>query len=539
MMRQTSTDTQYNDEKKQGVMLAAVAMSLGTLASRILGFIRDAVILALFPRTVTDAFVVAFKLPNFFRRLLGEGSLAICYIPVYLEQLKAKEGESPAQAQVRASQLTNALYTLLSSISLVICAVCIVFMGPIMDFLVGNQTGYASVPGKLEQTVLFSRIMFTYLYLVTMYAFMMAISNAHRKFFIPGLAPALFNLGVIVFALIPQSLRGSSNEILAWGVIFGGVIQAGIIAQMLWKMGLLPRWRFDFQVPGIKRVLANMLPGMLGIGIFQILTVVNVRFAAQLPEGAQSFIYTADRLLELPQSLIAISLGSALLPAFSSLLADGKKQAMLNTANKYLRVQFFLSLPSAIGLWVLALPIVEMLFMRGAFSQEDAVATASIVGVYSLMLIFSSGSKVLSPGFYAIKNTWVPAVIGAICVGIHILVGWVWVARFGMVGIASATALTSFLNMSLMLLAFRKFIGPIGATRVVVSLFKLLPALAAMTALLYYGYPILVEFVSIRYVAVPLIIVLSIACYFAIALVCRSEEAEEVVSLMRRRARKA
>ncbi len=529
-------------KSKSGVLQSAVAMSAGTMASRVLGFVRDAVMMAAFDLTSKDAFVVAFKLPNFFRRVLGEGSLAVSFIPIFISQLKAQPGDSPEVAKARAQNLANGVYTLLTGVTLIICAFTIIFMDVLIQAWVGHPAGFGSIPGKVEQTVYLARIMFFYLYLVTTYAFFMAISNALKKFLIPAIAPAFFNLGFIVIALLPQSFSRVPGDLLAWGVIFGGVIQALMVAVLLVKLGFLPKLQSNIRVPGLTKVLKNMLPGILGLGVFQILSLVNAAYAARLAEGAQTYIYAGDRLLELPQSLIAISLGAALLPTYSSLLSEGKKEAMLGTANKYLKVLLFLALPSAVGLFFLAQPIVEVLFMRGKFDARDALATAQVTQVYCFLLLFSSVSKVLAPGFYAIQNTWLPAIVAGICVFVHIIVAYFWVDWYGLLGIVASTSLSGFLNMLLLGFAFRKYIGPLGFTKLFGPILKIVPGLLVMGLFLYWGYSplqdLLASFLGLgfgRALALFISIALSVYGYFAISQKLGSEEAISIWGSLRRR----
>ena len=274
------------EQQKQSVVRSAAAMSLGTLSSRILGVVRDMVLAALFSRTVTDAFVVAFRLPNMFRRLLGEGSLSVSFIPIYIEKRTPGEGNDPAAAVKAARDLANGMLTLLVIVGGVLSALGVIFMEPLMAALVGGK-GFLAVEGKLETTIYLGRVMFSYLFLVTLYAYYMAIANSWKKFLVPAMAPALFNLTFILFALIPdQALGFHAGEYLAWGVLVGGCAQVSLVGHLLWRMNLLPRLRFrPWSVPGVKKVLLNMIPGMAGLGVLQLMGLVNVNLASRLPEG--------------------------------------------------------------------------------------------------------------------------------------------------------------------------------------------------------------------------------------------------------------
>ena len=279
--------------KSPSIAHSAIKMAFGTIWSRVLGFIRDALIFALFPRMVTDAFAVAFRIPNLFRRLFGEGSLSVSFIPVYIHF----KVDRPQDAKA----LANAVWTLLLASMSLASALCYFYMPEILDFLVGNKEGFAATPGKMEVTLEMSRIMISYLVLVTSYAFMMAIANAEKSFFVPAFAPALFNVGAIIFSLIPNQYAAFVGAQLATGVVFGGILQFLCMAIHLYRQGWWLHLTLKWNTPGLVKVFRNMLPGLWGIGGFQVATILNTYFAARLPEGTQSYMYAADRVLELPQ----------------------------------------------------------------------------------------------------------------------------------------------------------------------------------------------------------------------------------------------
>ncbi|MAV90285.1 MAG: murein biosynthesis integral membrane protein MurJ [Bdellovibrionaceae bacterium] len=500
---------------------AAVAMSAGTLLSRILGFVRDAVLLGVFDRTLTDAFVVGFRLPNLFRRLFGEGALSVSFIPIYLESLK-KDPEA-------AKALASTVFTVLLTLTTTLFALGYLFMPQIMNAWVSDPQGYAAIPGKMELTIQLARIMLAYLILVTSYAFGMAISNALGYFFLPAMAPALFNLLVIIFSFLP--FFQFQGDQLAWGVIAGGVAQWALVFFMLAKVHAFPAFRWDVGSPLFKRVLKNMAPGVFGLGVFQVMTLVNTSFAARLKEGAQSYIYSADRILELPQSLIAISLGAALLPRFSNYLTDGRKDLMLGEAHRAMRALLFLAIPSALGMYLLNTEITDLLFGRGNFDANDILQTGQVVAIYSALLVATSISKVLSPGFYAMNDTKTPAVIAFFALIIHILMGNFLVDEYGLPGLAFATTVSSALNMSLLNLQFRRKLGSLRWLEILKAFFRWIPGLALMTALCIYLPRQLSPFVGAS-LSTALVIALSVVGYFYLA---HLFHAPEIQAIRRRR----
>lgn len=509
-------------------------MALGTFSSRILGFVRDAVMFHLFSRGVTDAWVVAFRLPNMFRRLLGEGSLSVSFIPVYVDLRK----DSPSAA----AKLSNAVFTIVFALAVMISVTCFVFMDEILGFMVGDPRGFAAVPGKVEQTIYLARIMIFYLVLVSTYAFHMAIANTIGHFFIPAIGPTLFNFGLILFTIMPFELGAYAGSTQSIGVIIGGVLQAGVVFWLLWKEGVLPRLTFHWRTPGVARVFLNMGPGLFGLGVFQAMTVANVKFAARLQEGAQSYIYAADRILELPQSLIAVSLGAALLPRFSELSRGEEREKFLSEANNAVRMLLYLTLPAAVGMWVLALPITEVLFMRGAFTADDALRTAQVVEIYAVLMLFSSWSRVTAPAFYALKNTWLPAAVAFFVLILHIALSPYLVDHYGLRGLASATSAASILNILILQIFFYGMIGPLGFAKILTSLLRLIPGLFFMGWACQVSYPALLAAIeglmslsAARVVALSVVILMAMVIYFAVTTLSGSESASQVLGVLRRR----
>jgi putative peptidoglycan lipid II flippase len=439
-------------KRLQGVISAAMAMSTGTFASRVMGLVRDAVIASMFSRTVSDAFIVAFRIPNLFRRVLGEGSLSVAFMPIYI----AKQEQENAAA---ARDLANAVFSLLTVTVGMVCALGIIFMPQLMGVLVSGE-GYQAVSGKMEITVALARVTFGFVLLVTLYAYFMAIAQAHGRFLIPGLAPAFFNVGIVVFALLPDP--AGAGYWLGWGVLFGGVVQLAMVAWTLKSLGRLPRWIPHVWTPGVRQVLEKMAPGFIGLGVLQLMSIANVYFASQLPEGAHSYVYWADRVLELPQALVAVSLGSALLPRFSELVARGQSERLGEEMCRYLSLLMFVALPAAAGMFALALPITEVLFMRGKFNQQDAQVVAAILQIYAVLLLASSFVRVLVTGFYSVQNTRYPALVSVVVFGIHIPTAWLLTSRYGLNGLVSATTVSGLMNAGLLLVMYNRLVAPLN-----------------------------------------------------------------------------
>ncbi len=455
-------------ESSKNVVIYALSMAFGTMTSRVLGLVRDMAFTALFSRTVTDAWTTAFRLPNMFRRLLGEGALSVSFIPIFVEsRIHDPSG-------VRSRNLVNGLYTLLLITLMVLTTLGTIFTEQILNVLLDPH--YSDIAGKFELTVRMSRIMFSFVFMISSYAFFMGILNALGKYALAAIAPTLWNITMIITTFIPQSWLGSPGDAIAWGVVVGGAFQAGLLVPALIKAGYFPRLRGDlkecFTNPDVLKIFRNMLPGMVGLGLLQITTIVNLRFASNLGEGPISYIYLADRLLELPLSLVSVSLGTALLPTLAAMWSRGDRLKMFETSNYYLRLNLFVAVPAAIGLFVMAEPIVEMLFQRGQFTPEATLATASVVRVYSFILMSTSCVRVLVPSFYAIKNTWLPAAVSGVCLTVHILVAPWLMKNWGLQGLVASSFVSASLNMVLLLTAYQILIGPFGILKLITSLLK-------------------------------------------------------------------
>lgn len=510
---------------------AALQMAFGTMTSRILGLARELCFAALFPRTVTDAFNVAFRLPNLFRRILGEGSLSVAFVPVFIEELQ-KDKES-------SKRLVNSTFTLLCLLTLTLTALGIIFMEDVISILTSGA-GYQSVPGKVDLTVVLARIMFIYLFLVTTYAFYMAVLNSLGEFTIPAMGPTLFNIFLIASTLLPDR-GGVPGSFLAWGVVLGGVAQAILLLPSLKRHGFVPSLTLNLGHSSLRTFFKSLGPGLLGMGILQLNVIINTQFASRLEEGTQSWIVWSDRILELPLSLIAVSLGSALLPRLSELYSANEHKQMNEVAHTYWRVVLFLSLPCAAGFFFLSEPIIEVLFKRGLFGERDLKQTSLILMCYAPLLISSAFTRVLAPSFYAIKNTWTPAVTGAVSLVLHYFLAQQLMELYGVAGLSSSLSVSAMFNLILLLCTYHFMIGPIQWLSLMFFLLKLTVSCLPLFFLSHtfsFIQSILSEFASISFivklVSLSLTIALASVSFFCLAFVLNLKEAQVLVDRFRR-----
>ncbi len=424
-------------------------MAFGTMTSRVLGQLRESLLAAYFDKRITDAWSAAFRLPNMFRRLLGEGSLSVSFIPVFVE--------SRLDNQFRAQNLVNSIYTFLLMVLGVLTTLGVLYPEPLLNLILDSN--YILDTEKYLLTLRLTKIMFGFIFFISSYAFMMGILNALGQFALPAVAPTLWNLAMIAFTIAPQGWFPVVGDQLGWGVLIGGVLQAAILIPALSKAGYFPRFSLDFRNADFQRVLRNMLPGMLGMGLLQFTTIINLHFSSSLTEGTISYINYVDRLIELPLSLISVSLGTALLPMLSGLFSRNDKTKMSAEAQKYLELNLLLSMSAAAGLYVLAQPIIQLLFGRGRFHLADVVLTAQILKTYCWIMIFSSAVRVLTPAYYAVKNTWFPAVISAICLLTHVILAPRLMANYQVYGLMISTTISAALNLTLLLFFFPRFVA--------------------------------------------------------------------------------
>jgi putative peptidoglycan lipid II flippase len=526
-----------NHDARQSVLVSALTFATGTMLSRILGLFRDMLIARYFSDDVRDAFLNAFRLPNLFRRILGEGSLSVSFIPVFVDVLTNRPGKSRSEAEEQARGLVASIFSILLAIVIPVTLLAIIFMDDILHVLL-NGAVYMSVPEKFELTVRLARIMFGFLVMISLYGFFMAVLNSLKKFAMTALAPCFFNVVVIFGAMIALRTHAPSIS-LAWTVLAGGFAQMLVLLPSLKKAGYLPKFSFDWDRPDVQRVLKAVLPSIFGLSILQLTALVNMRFAADLASGTHSYLYLADRILELPLSLFVVSIGAALLPTLSSHWAAGDREGMGETINHYVRLIFFAALPAAIGMFILAQPISEVLFVGREFKYDDALATASVIRVYSFLVIFSAGVRILAQGFYAIQNTWFPALAAAVALISHVLFAYVLTREFKLEGLAAASVASSVVHFLMLATAYNAWVGSLHIKTLLKSFAKFVVCGGFMVATLQAYVPIqrfvIGRFYGSRALGLVIVIALGGFVYLICAHLLRINEYRETVATLKAR----
>ena len=429
--------------------LARAVATIGgyTMVSRVLGFARDILIAAILGAgPVADAFFVAFKLPNFFRRLFAEGAFNAGFVPLFSGILE-QEGKTAAQAFAE-----QALAVLLLTLFVFVTALQIVM--PLAMY--GLAPGFVDEPAKFDLTVTLTRLTFPYLLFISLVSLAGGILNSVGRFAAVAATPILLNLTLIAFLGLAARSFETPGHALAWGVATAGVIQFVWVFVALARAGYrlrLPRPRLT---PRVRELLWLMLPAAIGAGVVQINLLTDIIIASLLPEGSISFLYFADRVNQLPLGVIGIAVGTALLPLLSRQVAAADTAGAANSQNRAIEVALFLTLPATAALLVLALPVVTVLFERGAFDAVASTATAwalmgYVVGLPAYVLI-----KVLTPGYFARKDTKTPVRIAIIAMVVNLVLNLILIWPLQHVGLALATAIAAWLNAGLLARGLRR-----------------------------------------------------------------------------------
>ena len=424
------------------LLRALATVSSMTFISRVLGFVRDLVIARAFGAGfATDAFFVAFKLPNLLRRLFAEGAFSQAFVPI-LSEYKNRRGEQDARLLVDHVAAVLALAVFVVTLVGVLAAPLIIYV---------TAPGFAATPDKFGLTVDLLRITFPYIFFISLTALAGGILNTYSRFSVPAITPVLLNLSFIGFALWGAPYFDPPVTALAWAVFVGGVAQLALQVPFLARLGLLPRFRLDFRDAGVRRVVRQMGPAVFGVSIGQVSLVINMIFASFLVTGSVSWLYYADRLMEFPIGLLGVALGTVLLPSLSRHYADRSPQEYSGLLDWGLRLTLLLAAPAAAALALLAVPLVATLFHYGAFDAADVFATRRAVLAYSLGLIGLVMVKVLAPGFYARQDIRTPVKIAIVTLALTQVMNFAFIWPLQHAGLALAIGLGACINAALLL----------------------------------------------------------------------------------------
>ncbi len=452
------------------------------MTSRLLGLVREQVLAYWFGASdAMDAYLVAFRVPNLVRDLFAEGAMSAALVPTFSRTL-ARDGRP------RAWALGNAIITALVAVTATLTLAAIVFAPTLVRLLAED---FAAVPGKFELTVQLTRIMAPFLVLVAMAAACMGMLNSLGVFFIPALAPAMFNVASIGagLALVPVAISAGVQPILAmaYGTLVGGLGQVALQWPSLRREGFRLRPRFDLADPGLRQVLALMGPGIVGLAATQLNVFVNTIVATGQGTGAVSWLTFAFRVMYLPIGLFGVSIATATTPAMSRLAAANDTAQMRSTLAAAMGLMLTLNVPATLGLIVLATPIVRLLFERGSFTPADTLATAAAVRLYAVGLVGYSIVKIVSPTFYAMGRSRTPATVGVTAVLLNAALSVASAPYFGYQGLALSASVAALFNAGLLTWLAHTMLDGLELGRVMRTSLKAFAASGAMAAAAWAG----------------------------------------------------
>jgi putative peptidoglycan lipid II flippase len=454
------------------VARAAGVVGLSTMLSRIFGFLRDMVVAAFFGAGITtDAFFVAFRIPNMLRRLIGEGSLTVSFVPVFTEYLNVKTKED-------ALELANVAFTALSVVLVFVSLLGVLFSPLIVTLMAPGW--YIKHPDHYHLTVFLNRLMFPYIFFMALVALCMGILNSLRHFAAPALSPVILNICMILAALLLRDFFQEPITALAVGVMIGGVLQLAMQWPFLVKMGVKLKPDFNFKHPGLKQIGRLFFPAAFGASIYQINLIVSNILASFLPTGSVSYLYYADRIVELPLGVFAIAIGTAALPSFSEQVAKGDFHDLKKTIHFSLRLILFVTIPATIALIALRVPIISVLFQRGAFDIQSTLLTAQALFYYTIGLLAFSVIRVIVSALYSLQDAKTPMKAAIVAFFVNVVCSVILMFPLKHGGLALATSIATTVNVIMLTVVLRKKIGAFLDREFYQSVFKIFLSSLAM-----------------------------------------------------------
>lgn len=438
---------------------STAVISAMTFISRIFGYIRDAVIFIIFGASgSTDAFFVAFRIPNFLRRLFAEGAFSQAFVPV-LSEYKEKHSQQELKALVDHTAGRLAL-------ALVIISIVGVILAPVLIYIFGTGFAFDEDPQRFDLASQMLRITFPYILFISLTALSASILNTFNKFAVPAFTPTFLNLSLIAAALWLAPKLDEPVVALAWGVLVAGIVQLLFQIPFLWKLGLLPRFSLHGASDGVKKIGRLMLPAIFGSSVVQLNIIINTMIASFLAAGSISWLYISDRFVELPLAIFGVATATIILPRLSRQYINQSTSGFSQTLEWALKLSIFIALPSAIGLIILAKPILTSLIQYREFTVLDTHMASLSLMTYALGLPAFILIKVLAPGFYSRQDTKTPVKIGVIAMLCNIVLNlaflWVWM-KYKLPGphaaLALATSISAYLNAILLFIMLKKSVS--------------------------------------------------------------------------------
>ncbi len=518
-----------NSENSKVVKAAGIVGAL-TMVSRVFGLVRDMVIAAFFGASwMTDAFWIAFRIPTTLSRLLGEGSLTASFVPVFTEYLHKKTKDE-------ALDLAYNAFTILSIILTFVSVLGIIF-SPFIISIIGY--GFISDPRQFALAVFLNRLMFPYIFIISLGALCMGILNSFRRFASPALSPVMWNISIIAAALGLRSFFAEPITALAVGVLIGGMLQLALQWPFLRKCGVKLKFRFNFRHPGLKQIGLLMIPAMLGAGITTINVFVSSTLASMLPGGSVTYLFYADRIMELPLGVFAIAIGTAVLPSFSRHVAAGNMDELKSSISFSLRLMLFLTIPSTFALMALNLPIISVLFQRGAFNTQAAIYTSQALFFYGMGLWAFSIVRVFVQSFYSLQDAKWPMRAAIIAFVINLIFSLALMYPMKHKGLALANSLSAVFNVFILSFVLRRKIGKFLDSSFYISILKIITSGVIMI-----GAILLIDYFlpwntyanfKTRLIYLTCTIVFGAGVFFTSAYLLKSPESHSLVNMLKNR----
>jgi putative peptidoglycan lipid II flippase len=456
---------------QHGVVRAVGVIGAATLASRVLGFARDMVMARAFGAgPVTDAFFVAFRIPNLLRRLLAEGALSTAIIPIFTEYLE-RPGRAEFDRMVRAvTGVAMVVLCVVSGLGMLLAPWIVRVMAP----------GWTDDPELIGLAGRLTTLMFPYLLLVGLAALAMGALNAQHRFFTAAFAPAVLNVAMILSMLFLAGRISPPALSLAVGVLVGGAGQLLVQLPELARLGVPLRPSVEWSHPAVRLIAGRLWPAVFALAAVQVSVLVNTLLASLLPEGTVSYLYYADRVMGFPLGVFGIALATAALPSMSGQAARGEHRALIDMLGFSLRLSVFIALPAAVGLIALGHPIVRLLFERGEFTPADAVATTQALAGYAVGLPAFATTRIAAQTFYALGDTRTPVWAGLASVAANIVLALTLMWPLQHAGLALASSVSAYVNLLLLCWLLRRRLGSIGGRQMAGSLLRTGGASAAL-----------------------------------------------------------
>jgi putative peptidoglycan lipid II flippase len=501
-----------------------------TMVSRLFGMVRDMIMAAfLGAGPIADAFFVAFRLPNFFRSMFAEGAFSSAFVPRFADVLTQK---GRAEAFIFAEHILSFLVVALA----IIVSIGEIIMPWLMRVI---APGYQDDPVLFALVVDLARITFPYLLLISLVAFQGGMLNSIDRFSSFAASPIIMNVVMAIAIMTLTPYLDNAGYAAAWGVIFSGFAQWGWMHYSCRKMDIHLRPKWPHLTPDVKQMLKAMAPAAIGSGAIQINLLIGIMIASLLPQGSVSYLYYADRLNQLPLGVVGIAVSTALLPLLSKAISRGDTAGAIFQQNRAIQITWLLTLPATLALIVMPLPIINVLFVRGAFTALDAEQTAFALAGFALGLPAYVLVKALTPGFFARGDTATPVKIAFICVAINTILNLMLIGLFKHIGIAVGTSIASWINAGLLTMALHKRGYFALDTQLKRSLPRMLGAALAMAAVLLVlqnlldGWIYGAGFISAIFTLLFLVLA-GMASYGAFCLLFKATSTAELKSLWRK-----